>query len=113
MPLAPWKNLFAPVRKDPQVASESQRFESSFCALSRVNDSLKQNKSCPKENRDSKCPQKYRPCESETGTRAFFHFSSRLHPSRRGEDAAPQDKVFDPHGEERGNAARLEPYGHG
>jgi Fic/DOC family len=26
--------------------------------------------------------------------------------------AAPQDEVLDPHGEERGNAARLEPRGH-
>jgi hypothetical protein len=26
---------------------------------------------------------------------------------------APQDEVLDPHGEERGNAARLEPRGHG
>src|SRR4030081_1050316 len=103
MPLAPWKNLFAPVRKDPQVASESQRFESSFCALSRVNDSLKQNKSCPTENRDSKCLQKYRRCESETGTCAFFHFSSRLHPSRRIASRCSQDEVLDPHGEERGN----------
>src|SRR5438552_8839039 len=27
--------------------------------------------------------------------------------------AAPQDEVLDPHGEERGNAARLEPRGQG
>jgi hypothetical protein len=31
-----------------------------------------------------------------------------LHPSRR-RFAPPQDEVLDPHGEERGNAARLEP----
>src|SRR5450759_4287132 len=36
-----------------------------------------------------------------------------LHPSRRGQKAAPQDEVLDPDGEERGNAARLEPRGHG
>src|SRR5260370_8073987 len=42
---------------------------------------------------------------------------TRGHPSRRGEDAAPQDEVGDifevlePHGEERGKAARLEPSG--
>src|SRR5260370_41616028 len=42
---------------------------------------------------------------------------TRGHPSRRGEDAAPQDevgdifKVLNPHGEERGKAARLEPSG--
>src|SRR5207248_10546965 len=35
-----------------------------------------------------------------------------LHPSRRGQAAAPQDEVLNPHGEERGNAARLEPRGH-
>src|ERR1700694_5900589 len=34
-----------------------------------------------------------------------------LHPSRRGQEAAPQDEV--PHGEERGTAARLEPCCHG
>src|SRR5450631_4015647 len=34
-----------------------------------------------------------------------------LHPSRR-RFAPPQDEVLDPHGEERGNAARLEPRGH-
>src|SRR5438046_1076982 len=32
-----------------------------------------------------------------------------LHPSRRGQEAAPQDEVSNPHGEERGNAVRLEP----
>jgi hypothetical protein len=32
------------------LASESQRFESSFAGLSRVNDSLISNKSCPTEN---------------------------------------------------------------
>src|SRR5471030_1416064 len=42
------------------------------------------------------------------------HFPIRwLHPSRRGQEAAPPDEVLDPHGEERGNAARLEPRGHG
>src|SRR5258707_58536 len=42
---------------------------------------------------------------------ALAHFPvRRLHPSRRGEDATPQDAV-DPHGEERGDAARLEPRG--
>src|SRR5258708_26597040 len=35
-----------------------------------------------------------------------------LHPSRR-RFTPPQDEVLDPHGEERGNAARLEPRGHG
>ncbi|CUU19458.1 hypothetical protein CDS [Bradyrhizobium sp.] len=35
-----------------------------------------------------------------------------LHPSRR-RYAPPQDEVRDPHGEERGNAARLEPRGPG
>src|SRR5262245_39296892 len=34
-----------------------------------------------------------------------------LHPSRRGQEAAPQDEVLDPHGEERGKTARLEPRG--
>jgi hypothetical protein len=32
------------------LASESQRFESSFAGLSRVNDSLISNKCCPTEN---------------------------------------------------------------
>jgi hypothetical protein len=36
-----------------------------------------------------------------------------LHPSRRAQERAPQDEVLDPHGEERGNVARLEPRGHG
>jgi hypothetical protein len=46
--------------------------------------------------------------------RALEHFPIRwLHPSRRGHQAAPQDEVLDPHGEERGTAARLEPRGHG
>src|SRR5258706_575501 len=36
-----------------------------------------------------------------------------LHPSRRAQGRAPQDEVLDPHGEERGNAARLEPRGQG
>jgi cytochrome c5 len=51
---------------------------------------------------------------------ALAHFPVRwLHPSRRGEGAAPQDEaldreeVLDPHGEERGDAARLEPRGRG
>jgi hypothetical protein len=30
-----------------------------------------------------------------------------------GNNAAPQDEVLEPHGEERGIAARLEPCGHG
>ena len=36
-----------------------------------------------------------------------------LHPSRRAQTRAPQDEVLDPHGEERGNAARLAPRGQG
>ncbi|HVX78116.1 MAG TPA: hypothetical protein VHB49_18445, partial [Bradyrhizobium sp.] len=45
-----------------------------------------------------------------------YQLPNRGHPSRRGEDAVSQDAVVtrrgttsDPHGEERGNAVRLEP----
>src|ERR1700757_1810155 len=41
MPLAPRKSI-ALCPEEPQVTSESQRFESSFAGLSRVNDSLMQ-----------------------------------------------------------------------
>src|ERR1700719_4211723 len=44
MPLAPMENLtenlLAPNSEEPPATSESQRFESSFRGLSRVNDSL-------------------------------------------------------------------------
>src|SRR5205823_1309475 len=36
-----------------------------------------------------------------------------LHPSRRGENAASRDEISNPHGEEHGNAVRLEPRGLG
>src|SRR3954469_10144302 len=59
--------VVTPCRKHPKPASESQRFESVFFALSRVNDSLMQNKSCPTENRSAAI----RESESETGTHCF------------------------------------------
>ena len=47
--LDPHRNLFYTRSKEPHVASESQRFESSFCGLSRVNNSLKQINLVPRE----------------------------------------------------------------
>jgi hypothetical protein len=54
--------------------------------------------------------------EPQAGEPPFWlkHFPVRwLHPLRRAQGRAPQDEVLDPHGEERGNAARLEPRGNG
>src|SRR5258706_13727980 len=50
MPLAPSEILLHPVRKSP-ATSESQRFESSFAELSRVNDSLMQKNSVHAESK--------------------------------------------------------------
>jgi hypothetical protein len=60
-------------------------------------------------------PEEPRSGVSKDGRNAW----TRGHPSRRGLTAAPQDevgdifKVLNPHGEERGKAARLEPSGRG
>src|ERR1700726_718222 len=68
MPLAPRKSI-APCPEEPQVPSESQRFESSFCGLSRVNDSLMQINLVQRRIGTANCPQNYRQDESETRTR--------------------------------------------
>jgi len=47
--------------------------------------------------------------EGKTAEGKALGISMRSHPSRRAQKRAPQDEDPNPHGEERGNAARLEP----
>ena len=59
--LDPRRRLFAPCPEGTPRHSESTRFESRFLGLSSVNDSLIENKCCPKRIKASRC-------ESETRT---------------------------------------------
>src|ERR1700719_4758662 len=78
MPLAPMENLtenlLAPNSAEPPATSESQRFESSFRGLSRVNDSLMKINLVQRRIATAKG----RRGESETGTRPRFQILLRV-----------------------------------
>src|SRR5258707_10216437 len=79
MPLVTSEILLHPVRKSP-ATSESQRFESSFAELSRVNDSLMQKNSVHAESKPAKHMQR----ESERRTRGRRSDSATRPAARRG-----------------------------